>query len=827
MTTKKQTIDKKDDSGIVQILWIAAIAAILMASAMFVLIALTQMPDTGELENPKFEESSVIYSSDMQELGKYYVKNRELVLFEELNPYLVKALIATEDERFYKHSGIDLRGTIRAVVYMGRDGGASTITQQLAKLFFVNRSRSTIKRIWQKLKEWTIAVQFEKRYTKEEIIAMYLNKAEFPYNSFGIGAASETFFGVSQDKLSLDQAAILIGMLKSPYYYNPKSFPDNAMKRRNVVLKQMLRNRTLTNEEYAIESKKEIDNSAFKNSVHYNGIATYFRFELTKWLKDILEEGASLKADGTKYDIYSDGLKIYTTIDYRMQNHAEEAMKVHMAELQKKYFDYWKGKDPWTYKADKSELESRKADFNRTIRETERYKSLRQLYLSEVINQISEEVSDTRWNDIDILRMVRENADKGHLAGLVQRKTITKSQSRTYKEIMSGPYWETLLSQWRKLEEKSKREFSTKREMQVFAYNEAGEKTVSMTPLDSVRYHAMHMQMGSMAVEPSTGHIKTWVGGIGNKYFQFDHVNIRGQRQVGSTFKPFIYATAVQNLAMSPCRRVADSRYSINAGEFGLVKSWSPENADGKFTNEELTLKEGLRLSRNSITVWLLKQFGNVDVVKDLVEKMGIKRNRLANGPAIALGASNLSLMEMTGAYTTFANNGVYTEPIMVTRIEDNNGRVIYNATSSQQRALSETTNYAMVDMLKYATKNHSYQLKTEFGGKTGTTNDFVDGWFMGVMPNLVVGTWVGGEKKWIKFNTSTLGYGGVMARPYFFEFMKKVENDKKIAFDINSKFFIPEEMELELDCSKYDALYHQDAPAVEEFMDEEFEDEF
>lgn len=827
MATKKQTTPNTEDSGIVPILWIAAFAGVLLACAMFVLIAMTQMPDTVELENPKFEESSVIYTSDQQELGKYYVKNRDLVSFEELNPLLVDALIATEDERFYKHSGIDLRGLVRAVVHFGKDGGASTITQQLAKLFFVNRSRSTIKRLWQKLKEWTIAVQFEKRYTKEEIIAMYLNKAEFPYNSFGIGAASQTYFGKSQDKLTVDEAAILIGMLKSPYYYNPKVFPENAMKRRNVVLKQMLRNRYLTQEQYAALSVKEIDLSGYKNSVHYDGLAPYFRFELTRWLKDLLDNEAFMKVDGTKYDIYRDGLNIYTTIDYRMQKHAEDAMMIHMDDIQKKYFRHWQDKDPWTYKAEGDELESRKSDFNRMIRETDRYKSLKQHYLGEVINEVSNEIPDTRWDNIDFLRMSREKSKPGHLADLIRSKVITKDQAKTYKEIMSSSHWEKLIGQWRKLEEKSKKVFSTKRQMQVFAYNDKGEKTAEMSPLDSVKYHAMHMQIGSMSVEPSTGHIKTWVGGIGNKYFQFDHVNDRGKRQIGSTFKPFIYATAIETQAISPCRRVADSRYSINAGEFGLVKSWSPDNADGKFTNEELTLKEGLRLSRNSITVWLIKQLGNVDIVKAIVENMGIDRRRLANGPAIALGASDLSVMEMTGAYTTFANNGVYTAPIMVTRVEDKNGRVIYNATSSQQRALNESTNYAMIDMFKYATKNHSFKLKTEFGGKTGTTNDFVDGWFMGVTPNLVVGTWVGGEKSWIRFRSSDLGYGGVMARPYFFEFMQRVERDKVLGFDTEAKFFVPEELGIELDCSKYDSLYYKETPVAEELIEEEFEEEF
>lgn len=826
---KAKTENKVDQSGIIKILWIAVLAGLLVMCATFVMISMTQMPDTKELENPRFEESSLIYSSDQDEIGRYYVKNRDLVSFEDLNSLIVDALVATEDERFFEHSGIDTRGTIRAFAYLGQRGGASTITQQLAKLFFVNRSRSTFKRLWQKLKEWTIAVQFEKRYTKEEIIAMYLNKAEYPYNSYGIGAASQTYFGKTQQKLSLDEAAILVGMLKSPFYYNPKSFPENAKKRRNIVLKQMLRNRFITQVEYDEYSVKDIDLSNFKKSLHYDGLAPYFRFELTKWLKDLLNDDAFQKPDGTKYDIYRDGLKIYTTLDSRMQQHAEDAMEEHMESQQKKFFAHWKGKDPWTDKKEKSSLEYRKSDFNRMVRDSERYQNLKARYMTEVISAISEEVDDTQWRAIDIMRMVRENASKGHLSDLVKQRTITKEQSVTYKEIMKSSHWDRLLSQWRALEQKSRTDFSVEREMTVFAYNEAGEKTVKMSPLDSIRYHAMHLQIGSMSIEPSTGHIKTWVGGIGNKYFQFDHVNKNGKRQVGSTFKPFLYATAVSELAMSPCRRVADSRYEIARGEgsFGLMKTWSPKNSDNKFTNQELTLKEGLRLSKNSISVWLMIQLGSVSIVKDLVAEMGIDRDRLADGPAIALGASNLSVWEMTGAYGTFANNGMYTEPMMVTRIEDGQGRVIYNATTVQERALSEDTNYAMVNMLEYASSEVKSRPLTEFGGKTGTTNDFTDGWFMGITPNLVVGTWVGGEKPWVRFTTAPAGYGSQMARPYFLEFMKKIERDDRLNFDTSAKFYVPENIEIEVDCSKYDSLYYKDLPVEPALIEDEFEDEF
>lgn len=809
-------------------LWILALSGIFIAAMIFVFISLTMMPDTEELENPNYEQSTLVFSSDMEELGRYYKFNRDLITYEVLSPHLVDALVATEDERFHNHSGIDSRGLMRAIFFLGKRGGASTISQQLAKLFFTDKSSSIVRRIWQKFKEWSIAVQFEKRYTKEEIIAMYLNKSDFLYDSFGIGAASRTYFAKDQKDLTIEEAAVLIGMLKAPYYYNPVIHPDNALRRRNTVLRQMLKNRFISQEVFDELKEKPIDVSNFKKSVHYDGPAPYFRMELTKWLTSLLKKDPFRKPDGTTYDIYRDGLRIYTTLDYRMQKHAEEAMRWHMSTVQKNYFNVWKNRDPWTDKINEASLESRKRSLNGLVRSSDRYKSLRKKYLTDISAKIKTDFPKAKLRNIDILRMIREQKKSGHLASLVRDGFVSASQSARYKKIMKSADWKTLITQWNSLEKEAKKAFSKKRKMTVFAYTDNGEKQVTMSPMDSIKYHAQHLQLGSLAIDPKNGHVKAWVGGVGHKYFQYDHVT--SERQVGSTFKPFIYTTAVLEQGISPCRRITDEQYAIPAGggDFKLSKTWAPANSDNTFSGENLSLKEGLKLSKNSVSVWLMMQLGNVQAVKNIIERMGIEKDRIPNYPSICLGTPQLSVMEMAGAYTTYANDGIYTKPIFVTKIEDKDGRVIYTGTPFQQRALRPDYNYAMVDMLRYATNHHSWQLQSEFGGKTGTTDDFVDGWFMGITPELVVGTWVGGEKNWFRFLNIGLGQGGVMARPFFFDFMKRVESDKNLDYDPSARFALPESMSIELDCSKYDSLYYNKTTLPQsDSEDTEFDDEF
>jgi penicillin-binding protein 1A len=812
-------------------LWVLVIVGVLFAMAVVVLVSYTKMPDTEELENPQYEQASIIYSRDgeREEIGRWFSYNRKWVDNTEINSNIINALVSTEDERFYGHAGIDVKSTIRAFIFMGKKGGASTITQQLAKLFFTPQPGNSLKRIWQKLKEWVIAVQFEKRYTKQEIIAMYLNKFDFLYDSSGIAAAANTYYGKDQKDLNIIEAATLVGMLKNPDLYNPKKYPENSLRRRNVVLNQMRKNKFLTEEEYKELSNEVLDNSSFKRSVHYDGAAPYFRASLSKYVNKILKDKKIAKADGTSYNIYRDGLKVYTTIDMKMQRHAEKAMRNHMSNLQKRYFTVWKGLDPWTYDADENQSNIRKSSLNRLIRESERYKQLKQVYMAEIFSKITDAFPDSRHRDADINRMMSEAQKEGHLRGLVNRKVITKKQSRTYKDIMDSNLWPELESQWVKLNKATRNAFNKKQTMKVFTYEGNGEKTMEMTPLDSIKYHRMHMQLGSVSIEPSTGFVRTWVGGIGNKYYKYDHIS--SNRQVGSTFKPFIYGTAISQQALSPCQRIKDMQYSIPANDpnFGLMKSWSPSNSSGKFSGESVTMLEALKRSLNSVSVKLMIELGNTSQVVDLASSMGIDRKKIPNYPSICLGTPEVSVLEMTGAYATFANDGVYTKPVFVERIEDKNGKQIYNAVPEKRRALNPKYNFAMVEMLQYAASFVKDKLEIDFGGKTGTTNDYVDGWFMGITPELVVGTWVGGEDPWIRFLSLADGQGGVMARPFFLDFMQRVEGDNSINFNSEAKFLIPQEELIVTDCSQYDQIKSTPTPdrkVISKPNDEEFEEE-
>lgn len=835
MSSSKQKNPKNTEQNLLsklsRWLWLFLILGLLAGAAIFTLVSYTKMPDTEELENPNYEYASVIFADDDQELGRYFSKNRESTSFEELNTNLVKALVATEDERFYKHNGIDVRGTLRALLFLGKKGGASTITQQLAKQFFTKRSRSFIKRVWQKLKEWVIAIQFEKRYTKEEIMAMYLNKFDFTYSSHGISAASKTYFGKDQLKLKVDEASTLVGMLKNPYLYNPKRFPENAFKRRNVVMKQMVRNGYLSEKEYNSLKDNPIDMSNFNRTILYEGVAPYFRETLKQNLKKIFNQDKYKKADGTKYDVDEDGLKIYTTINKQMQIHAEETMFEHMTQIQKSYDQVWKGKDPWSYKADSRQEKQRKDFLNRAVRTSERYVNMKNYIMAPVYTKITEKFPDARLLDTDITRMLNEEKKSGHLNKLIKTDYISKKQASTYKQIMTDPLWKELKKQRNSLEGQAKKVFNLKVKMKVFAHERDGEKSVVMSPLDSIRYHHKMMQLGSVSIEPNTGHIKTWVGGIGNKYFKYDHVT--SNRQVGSTFKPFVYATAISQ-GISPCHKIHDIRQEIPAGDphFKLLDTWAPGNSDGTFTGEWWTLKEGLKKSKNSISVGLLKEMKSVEPIRDMASNLGLNKKNIPSAPAIILGAAQVNVLEMTAAYATFANYGVYNEPTFITKVEDADGKVIYSSIPSQKRVLSEKYNEVMLHLLQHASSAHTYKLKSDqWGGKTGTTNDFVDGWFMGISPELAVGTWVGGEYNWIRFLSSSHGYGGIMARPYFLKYMKKLEADPAIRLNEGAFFDIPDGDRVVTDCNQYDKPDAQNkevekAKKVKVFNDD-WEDEF
>ena len=828
--TTKAKVETSKHGYYIKLIWSIIGLGLILATGIFIYISKFELPDTEELEQPDYEIATRILATDGKELGKAFKLNRVWLPYEEINPIIIDALVSTEDERYFSHSGIDARSTLRAVAFLGSKGGASTITQQLAKLFFTQRSKSFIPRIWQKLKEWVIAIEFEKQYTKEEILAMYLNKYDYLYGANGIASAAMIYFGKDQSKLNVSEAAVLVGLLKNPWIYNPKNRPENALARRRVVMKQMVRNDKLDQDIFEKLNAEPIDISSFKRVNNYSGIAPYFRAELVKEVRNILAQDKNSKPDGTKYDLYTDGLVVNTTIDYEMQRHAEASMQKHMSDLQKRFFMRWKGNDPWKYNADKNQIKIRQSNLLRQVRESGRFKKMRSRYIGSVSTEISANIDKVRLWDSDIFRLFAEDKKPGTLANLVRNKTIRKDQSKIYKKILKSEYWPTLKKQWKSLQNAKDKAFKTKVRMKVFAYNAKGEKMVEMTPLDSIKYHNMHMQLGSVSVDPKTGYVKTWVGGVGHKYFKYDHIN--SNRQVGSTFKPFIYATAIIEQGISPCQKVQDIQYSIAAGDkkFGLIKSWAPSNSNEKFSGDYLTLKDALKQSKNSISVYLMKEIGDTEPFRAFASDLGIEKEKIPKFPSICLGTPELSVMDMAGAYTTYANDGVYTKPLFIKSIEDANGRVIYMGTQERKRAINTGYNFVMVDMLKYAAGAIAHKFKSELAGKTGTTNDFKDGWFIGITPDLVVATWVGGDNPWIRFRDSRDGYGGKMARPFFTEFLSRLENDPKSNYDSSKRFHIPENQVVHLDCSTYEAMEEEDRKAAKlenEKKDDEYDEEF
>lgn len=832
MATKKKKVKEQTNplyKTLATLGWVAIILGLLFAIAVFVFISFSKLPDTKELENPTYEYATLIIAEDGKtEIGRYFRENREWTNYSDLNPHLIDALIATEDERFLNHSGIDPRSLLRAIVNFGRKGGGSTISQQLSKLFFTNLSRNVVKRIYQKLQEWVIAVNFEKRYTKEEIIAMFLNKMEFNYDAVGIGSAAKTYFGKDQKNLTIDEAAMLIGMLKSPTLYNPISKPENALKRREVVLSQMKRVGILTQSEYDTHRVLPLNMDKFNRSDHVKGLAPYFRSELTKKLRRILKDPQYADPSGKPYDLYGDGLNIFVTIDSDMQRHAEAAMTTHMKKVQEDYFRVWQNKDPWSYEADARQEASRKNKLRDMIDNSTRYKKLRNFYLKGVIGRISGDIEKVQLRNVDIKRLKKAKEQAGYLNQLLRDDFITKQQKSTYQQILDSEHILELINQWNKLERAANSAFSKKTRMKVFAHNSSGEKEIVMSPLDSIRYHAEHLHLGSISIDPTSGYIKTWVGGIGFKYFKFDH--IFSDRQIGSTFKPLIYMQAMQQWALSPCLKVIDQQYCIeqNDPNFSIDKTWCPENSSKSYSGEKLSLYDALKQSKNSISAYLMKEIGNVERVRDLAEQLGIAKKKIPPYPSIALGVPDLSVYDMTGVYSTLVNKGVYVEPTFIKRIEDKEGKVIYQSNPKRREALDEQYAFLMVDMLRNAQSHRSWEVQSNFGGKTGTTDDHRDGWFMGITPELVVGTWVGGENQWIRFLDIREGQGGAMARPFFFEFIRNMEKDSKIPFNTAATFDPPSNgMSIEMDCQVYDALYQKEIPVEEDEFDEEFDDEF
>lgn len=691
-----------------------------------------ELPPLEELENPKTYLASEIYSEDGVVLGKYYLQNRSNTTFDELSPNLVNALIATEDVRFYDHSGIDFRRFTSAVLFLGKRGGASTITQQLAKNLFPRKKFDNVfNKATTKLKEWITAIRIEERYTKEEIMTMYFNTVEFGGNSFGISSAAKTFFGTTPLALTEVEAAMLVGMLKAPTKYSPVRNPANALFRRNTVLNQMRKYDFINNEAFDSLKAKPIE-LKYQEEDHNEGLAPYFREHLRQELLDWCAENG--------YNLYKDGLKIYTTINSKMQAMAEESVQAHVKLMQGKFFEHWKGREPWG-----------------------------------------------QYKELITAGMKRSD-----------RYRMMKAAGATDAEIEKA--------------------FNTPVKMKVFSYTR-GEVDTTMTPLDSIKYYKYFMQAGLMSMDPTTGFIKAWVGGINHKYFKYDHVNIAAKRQVGSTFKPLVYTLAIDN-GWSPCYKAPNQRVV-----FEDYENYSPDNADDKYNDPEMTLYRGLQFSVNNIVMQVMKQLGPTapKSVIELARKMGIQ-SELPPYPSIALGVADISVYEMVGAFSTFANKGVWTEPIYVTRIEDKNGNVIREVVPHKVEAMSEQTAYIMEKMLERVTAHgtaakvkYMYQVPGAVGGKTGTTQNYSDGWFIGITPTLATGIWTGFEDRAIHFRSMSLGSGSAMAMPIFGTYMKKALSDSSLV-KVQQVWEAPKQpLSVEINCDNYETNDPKKLELIEE----------
>ena len=699
------------------------------------------MPSFEDLENPDSNLATEIIAADGVTIGKFYNENRTPIKYADLPKHLVNALVATEDERFYEHSGIDGRGTMRAALSLGTSGGASTLTQQLAKLLFHGEgSRFLPLRIIQKAKEWIIAIRLERQYTKNEIIAMYFNKADFVNTAVGIRSAAKVYFGKEPRNLTINESAMLVGMLKNPSLFNPVRRIEKVTARRNVVLGQMVKNNFLPeNQKESLEKEPIVLH--FQPESHTDGIGTYFREYLRDFMKNWVKENK--KSDGTEYDMYKDGLKIYTTIDSRMQTYAEEAVQQHLPNLQ-----------------------------------------------AELATQQKE----------------NKNAPFVNISDAETKKLLDKA-------MRASERWREM-SALDKSEEDIIRSFSIKTKMKVFTWK--GERDTVMTPLDSIRYYKSFLQTGMMAMEPNTGHIKVWVGGINYKYFQYDHVD-QGARQVGSTFKPFVYATAIEQLNMSPCDSIIDSPFMIHKGRHNVTEDWEPRNSDNEYRGM-ITLKKALAMSINTVSAKLIDKVGPEAVV-DLTHKLGVDSDIPAQ-PAIALGAVEITVHDMVAAYSTFANEGVYIKPQFITRIEDKNGVVIYEPSTESHDVLNKDIAFAVIKLLEGVTEGGSgARLRTQGGGhgynrvtgypyvftnpiagKTGTTQNQSDGWFMGMVPNLATGVWVGCEDRSARFKGITYGQGATAALPIWAIFMKKCYADETLTVS-KTDFERPANLSIKVDC--------------------------
>jgi penicillin-binding protein 1A len=675
------------------------------------------LPSLAVLENPENDLSSELYAADGVLLGKYFRNNRSPVAYEEISQNVINALLATEDYRFETHAGVDLKGLYRAfllsILLQKNRGGGSTLTQQLAKNLFKTRSERykgllsnipLIKTIIVKTKEWIVAVQLERAYTKKEIITMYLNTVSFGSNTFGLKVAAKTFFNTTPELLSVEQAALLVGLLKAPSHYSPIRYPDRARQRRDAVLAQLYKYQLLAQEDYDLLKKNPIA-LEYKVEDHNVGLATYFRAAT----RDFLLQWAHQHG----YDLFEDGLKIYTTIDSCLQKYAEEAVTAHMQVLQSSFEQHWEGCNPWI---------------------------------------------DQKGNEIEGFI---ETAAK-HTAYYKQLVEAYGEDKDTIDTLMNTPTATQLFS-WK------------------------GEVDTVMSPMDVVRYNKRLLHTGFMAMDPHTGHIKAWVGGINYKHFQYDHV-MQGKRQPGSAFKPIVYAAAIDNGYM-PWQEVVDAPVTFRVP--GNPPTWTPRNWNKKYTGEKMTLRRAMARSINSITAYLMKQLGP-ELVVDYAKRLGIN-SPLEPVPALCLGTGDVSVYELVGAYSAFMNKGVWTAPLFITRIEDKNGRVLETFVPQKREAISEKTAYLMIHMLKGTMEEpggtsigiaRALKEDNEICGKTGTTSNQSDGWFVGMARGLCAGVWVGGEDRCIHFRTLGLGSGARTARPIWEKFILSIYADPELPYN-------------------------------------------
>ena len=705
------------------------------------------MPTFEELENPQTNLATQIISCDGKVLGSYYVENRSNVYYRDLSPYLPQALISIEDERFEKHAGIDTKSLFRVafgVITGNKKGGGSTITQQLAKnLFPRDENLSTVRLVIRKFQEWITATKLEYNYSKDEIIAMYLNTVAFGHNAFGIRSAAKTFFDKDPKDLNLEESALMAGVVNAPTRFSPVRNPERSIQRRNLVLKSMAKNGYITQEVCDSVSQIPIDMSHFGVMDHNSGQATYFREqlrkELTEWSK------THFRADGKPYNIYRDGLKIYTTIDSRMQRYAEEAVKEFMGgSLQPSFYKHWKGRKNAPFSLnDKDKIDELLIT---SMKRSDRYRTLKK-----------------QGMDPDSIRKV----------------------------------------------------FDIPVEMTIFSWD--GPIDTVMSPWDSIMYYKWFLQASLVSIESHTGHVKAYVGGIDYRFFKYDHVT-QAQRQVGSTFKPFLYSLAMQEGEYTPCTKIPNIPYNIQLED---GRFWSPRNSGGKHVNEEVTLKWALAQSNNWISAYLMNRFGPQAVIT-MARRMGVE-SPIDPVPSICLGVCDLKLIEMVGAMSTFANQGVYIKPMFITKIEDKNGNVIQRFMPEENEAMSEVTAYKMVELMKGVVQSgtgvrlrYMYKFDNPIAGKTGTTQNQSDGYFMGITPDLTTGVWVGAEDRSVHFRSTELGQGSRTALPIWALYMQRVYKDPTLHI---SKGDFPKpiapDVDLNFDCGKlevdYDAVEYID----------------